>query len=375
MTSCKANRRHRINMTARYNFSAGPSMLPKEVLEQIHREVLDYNSTGSSILELGHRTQAFSDLRDECKERIRSLLNVPDNYDVIFCHGGGRMQFAMTPLNLLGAASKASYIVTGTWSDMAKLEAEKFVHVDVPFRSRGERTPRIEELEVPEDSAYLYHCDNETIHGVEFSAAPVSDAWKNVPLAADFSSSFMSRPIEVSSYGLIWAAAQKNFGIPGLTIAIIRRDLEKLAGMNMPYLLNYDSYVRNDSVANTPPIFQIYVSTLMARWIERKGGVEAMDEAARERSRMIYELIDENPKLYSSVVDPGSRSRMNVVFRLPSSEMDAFFVREAAAFGLDNLAGHHSIGGIRASLYNAMPVEGAEKLAEFMKEFALRHRL
>lgn len=359
-------------MARPYNFAPGPAMLPERVLRRIQTELLDYGGCGCSILEASHRDPEVAALMRDLRARIRSLLSVPDNYDVLFCPGGGRMQFAMVPMNLLGAGTLSTYIITGAWSKAAAKEALRFGRVQTAFSGSGTRAPDDAELEVIPETSYCAYCDNETIHGVEFPAPPTLEETPAVPLVCDMSSNFMTRPVDVSRFGLVWAAAQKNLGIAGLAVVILRRDLLGLATTEVPTLLNYGVYSRTESIPNTPPVFQLYVAGLMAQWIESQGGVAKMDELARVRSKMVYDAIDEMSESYVCHVAPGSRSRVNVVFRLRDESLTPVFVREAAAAGLANLAGHRTVGGIRASMYNSMPVEGAEALVAFMKDFAHR---
>lgn len=356
-----------------FNFAPGPAMLPEPVLTRIQSELLDYQGLGFSILEAGHRGPQVAEIMRSLKARIRSLLKVPDNYDILFCQGGGRMQFSMVPMNLLGAGTLSTYIITGAWSKAAAKEALRFGRVQTAYSGSGTRAPANEELEVLPESSYCAYCDNETIHGVEFPATPMLTDAPDVPLVADMSSNFMTRPVDVSRFGLIWAAAQKNFGIAGLSVVILRRDLLGLATAEVPTLLNYGVYSRTESVPNTPPVFQLYVANLMAEWIENEGGLEKLNARALVRASQLYTVIAELPDTYVSHVAEGSRSRVNVVFRLRDEALTSVFVKEAAAAGFINLAGHRSVGGIRASMYNAMPIEGAVKLADFMRDFAVRH--
>lgn len=355
-----------------YNFSAGPSTMPEPVLRRIRDEFLDWQGTGCSILEASHRSPRVVALVKELEARVRSLLGVPDTHAVLFCQGGARLQFAMVPMNLLGAGTVASYIVTGTWSKSAETEAMRFARIQSAFSGNGTRTPSDEEIDVTAESSYLYYCDNETVHGVEFAGIPDSGA-AGVPLVADMSSNFMSRPVDVSKFGLLYAAAQKNFGPAGLTVVVVRRDLLGLASPEVPTLLNYAVYEKTGNMPNTPAVFQLYCSNLMAAWIESEGGLAEMDARARERSRIVYEALDAHPEVYSRRVDRASRSRMNVVFHLAEDALTPIFLKEAHDVGLLNLAGHRTVGGLRASLYNAMPVSGALALAEFLHAFALRH--
>lgn len=360
-----------LHMKRPYNFSAGPSMLPKPVLETIQAELMDYRGLGCSVMELNHRSDAFEEILHGLEARIRRLLKVPEDYAVLFCPGGGRMQFSMVPLNLLGAGVSASYVVTGTWSKGAANEAARFARVHVAYHGNGTKLPDEEMLDIPEDASYVYYCDNETVHGIEFPEPPT--AMVGIPVACDMSSNFMSRPFDVSRYGLVWAGTQKNFGIAGLAVVIVRRDLLGLASPEVPTMLNYDTYVRTGNLPNTPPVTQIYVANLMAQWIEKEGGLDVMNTRAIERSSMVYDALDACPHMYATKVDPKARSRMNVTFRLRDEMLTDVFVKEAAEAGFINLAGHRTVGGIRASLYNAMPIEGAAGLSSFIRTFALRH--
>lgn len=355
-----------------YNFAPGPAMLPLSVLQRIQAELLDYRGSGFSILEASHRGPLVQSLMTELRAKLRLLLSIPDGYDILFCQGGGRLQFAMIPMNLLGASPLASYIVTGAWSKNAAKEVLRFARPQIAFSGNGTRTPENDEINLIAESAYCYFCDNETIHGVEFPEAP-QPAESGVPLVADMSSNFLSRPVDAEKFGLFWACAQKNFGISGLAVVVIRRDLLGLASPDVPTLMNYGVYSRTGSIPNTPPIFQIYVASLMADWVEAHGGAAEMDRLAKARSSIVYRAIDEMPEMYVCRVEPKSRSRMNVCFRLRSEALTQAFVAEAAEAGLLNLSGHRSVGGLRASMYNSMPVEGAEALARFMKAFAHRH--
>lgn len=345
-------------------------MLPASVLQTIQSDMMNFRGTGISILEIGHRTPAFGAMLDELTMRVRSLLSVPDTHEILFCTGGGRTQFSMVPMNLLGADTTASYLVTGMWSALAQKEAEKYAHSQIVFDHYGVSVPQ-EPIELGQ-TAYCYTCDNETVDGVEFAEPPILSN-PRIPLVSDMTSNIMSRPIDFSRYGLIWAAVQKNFGTSGLTLVIVRRDLLGLTLANAPTMLNYSTYVEQHNLPNTPPLFQMYVSNCMAQWIEKQGGVTQLDLLAKERSRVVYEVMDRYPEFYQSRVHRASRSRMNVVFQLAEPQLTDTFVQEAAAQGLRHLAGHPKVGGLRASLYNAMPLSGAEALADFMKHFAEKH--
>lgn len=352
-----------------YNFSAGPSMLPDPVLERVHAEMTDYQRLGCSVLELNHRSVAFEEILHGLEARIRRLLGVSEKYAVLFCPGGGRMQFSMVPMNLLGAGVTATYLVTGTWSKGAANEAMRFARVQVAYHGNGTHLPDDEEIDIAEGTSYVYYCDNETVHGIEFPKPPEL-VLGTAPLVSDMSSNFMSRPVDINRFGLIWAGAQKNFGIAGVTVVIIRKDLLGLASPEVPTMLNYDVYARTGNLPNTPPVFQIYVANLMAEWIESEGGLEVMNARAAARSKLVYDALDECRNAFVTKVDPAFRSRMNVTFRLRNETKTEAFLAEAEAAGFINLAGHRTVGGIRASLYNAMPIEGAAKLAQFLCDYA-----
>lgn len=354
------------------NFGPGPSMLPESVLKRMQAELLDYHGCGWSIVEASHRGTEVQALMRDLRAAVRDLLAIPDNYDILFCQGGGRLQFAMVPMNLLGASPVASYLVTGTWSKTAAKEAMRFAKTQLAFSGNGTRLPVDEEIDIVEGAAYCYYCDNETIHGLEFPTIPEPDL-KGAPLVADMSSNFMSRPIDVERFGLFWAAAQNNLGIAGLTVVVIRRDLLGLASPDVPTLMNYGVYSRTSSIPNTPPVFQLYAAKLMAEWIAKEGGVALMNERAKARSALIYEVIDSLGDFYLTRTEARARSRMNVAFRLRTESLTQDFIKAAEDAGLYNLAGHRSVGGLRASMYNAMPLEGAERLASFIRGFADKH--
>lgn len=357
-------------MNRLYNFSAGPGMLPVPVLEEVAREFVDYHGSGMSLLEMSHRGQIFTQIIRETRDLLRELLSVPETHDILFLQGGGHMQFAMVPLNLLGAAAEASYIVNGVWSKKAAAEAGKFCRVSVIGTPSRAQVPHPDSINVPNDAAYLYYCMNETVNGLEFNYIP--ECPECVPLVADVSSDFLSRPIDFKRHALVFAGAQKNFGPAGLTVVIVRRDLLGLAGDTCPTMLNYEVHSQAGSMYNTPPTFAIWVANLVCKWLVSEGGVVVMNERAKTRSRLVYDAIDGSDGFYLNTIAPNARSRMNVVFNLREEALTDLFVKEAADAGLVNLKGHRLVGGLRASLYNAMPMKGAELLAEFMKDFAAR---
>lgn len=354
-----------------YNFSAGPGVLPLPVLEEAAANLTNFEGQGLSILEMSHRSATFGAIHEEAKANLRELLAVPDTHDILFLQGGGHTQFAMVPLNLLGAAAETTYIVNGVWSKKAAAEASKFCHVDVITTDYGVGVPPEDDVKVPNDAAYLYYCQNETVNGLEFNYIPPAPSC--VPIACDVSSNFLSRSIDFNRHALVFAGAQKNFGPAGLTVVIVKKSLLGLAGETCPTMLNYAVHAKAGSLYNTPPVFAIYMACLVTRWLKKEGGVAEMDRRARERSSLIYDVIDKSSGFYINRIAPEARSRMNVVFHLAEDALTDLFVKEAADAGLVNLKGHRLAGGIRASMYNALPTEGAVALANFMKVFAARH--
>lgn len=361
-----------------FNFAPGPATLPLPVLEQAQRDLVSLPGIGASPLEVSHRSPWFEDVIGEAEANLRSLLAIPDSHHVVFCQGGASMQFSMVPMNLLrGAERPAAYVVTGSWGAKASKEAEKEGPVRVVWSGKDEgfvRVPGNDELRavLDEDAAYVHITSNETIHGVEFPAAPF--VGPTVPLISDSSSDFLSRPVDIASHALMYAGAQKNAGPAGVTIAIVRDDLLARIPDHLPTVMDYRTYVDNRSMYNTPPVFAIYVLMLVTRWLtDEVGGLEQQLERNREKASLVYGAIDGSQGFYRGHAEHGSRSLMNVTWRLPSEDLEHRFVEEAAALGLMELKGHRSMGGIRASLYNAMPLAGAQTLADFMQAFAGTH--
>ena len=354
-----------------YNFSPGPAVLPLEVLQQAREELLDWNGSGMSVMEISHRGAAFMRVAAEAEEDLRELMAVPSDYKVLFMQGGASAQFAFVPLNLTTAASTADYVNTGHWSKKALAEAWRYCKVRVAGDAGGDylRVPPQSELKLNPHAAYVHYTPNETIGGVEFGYVPQTGG---VPLVADMSSNILSRPIDVSRYGLIYAGAQKNIGPSGLTVVIVHRDLIGRARPETPSLFDYKAVADEHSMLNTPPTFAWYVAGLVFKWLKRNGGVAAMAERNRAKARLLYAAID-GSSLYRNTVQIDSRSRMNATFTLKKPELDALFIEQAAAAGLANLKGHRVLGGMRASLYNAMPLAGVEALIEFMREFEFKH--
>lgn len=350
-----------------YNFAAGPSMLPLEVLKQIQEDLLDYKGSGMSVMEMSHRSKVYQEIFNHTKEQFKKVMNVPDTHEVLFLSGGATSEFSMVPLNLAGDSNKASYAITGRFSGNAYKEAKKYVDVNVAYDGTNEgfhRIPRQEELNIDNDSSYFHYCANNTIYGTEWKYIPET----KVNLVCDMSSNIASKPVDISKYALIYAGAQKNIAPAGVTIVIVRKDLLGKAKVNTPIMYDYKVQADADSMYNTPPCFQIYVIGLVMDWIESIGGVEELEKRNTLKANLLYEAVD-NSKLFKCHADKGSRSNMNVTFRSNSDELDAKFVKEAASLGLLNLKGHKAVGGIRASIYNAMPIEGVEELVKFIKKF------
>lgn len=352
-----------------FNFAAGPGILPLPVLQQVAENFVDYRGEGMSLIEMSHRGKVFEEIHEETLSLIRELLAIPDTHEILLLQGGGHTQFAMVPLNLLGAAAEATYLVNGTWSKKAAIEAQKFCHVNVIAAEGG--VPPADDVIVPNDAAYLYYCQNETVNGIEYNYIPGAPGC--VPLVADMSSNFLSRTVDWSRHALVFAGAQKNFGPAGLTVVVIRKDLLGMTSDTCPTMLDYAVHAKSRSLYNTPPTFAIWVANLVCHWIKDSGGIAAMEQRAAERSRLIYQTIDRLKMFYVNRIAPDCRSRMNVVFQLREEALTDLFVKEAASEGMKNLKGHRSVGGLRASLYNAMPLEGARALASFMDDFVNHH--
>ncbi|HKS42485.1 MAG TPA: 3-phosphoserine/phosphohydroxythreonine transaminase [Blastocatellia bacterium] len=360
-------------MTERiYNFSAGPAVLPVTVLEEAQRDLLALPGVGMSVVEISHRSKAFDEIILGAEADIRKLAGVPDNYRVLFLQGGASLQFSMIPMNILPTGGKADYIVTGSWSEKAVKEAQKVGTVNIAATTKAEnftRTPRQDELKLDPEAAYVHMTTNETIHGVEWKHDPEVG---NVPMVADASSDIFNGPINVDKYALIYAGAQKNLAPAGVTLVIIREDLLARSPAGLHTMLNYNTHVKDRSLYNTPPVFSIYVMRLVLKWLLDEGGLEGIKGRNEEKAGILYDVIDASD-FYRGHADPGSRSLMNVTYRLPSEELEKQFVSEATKAGLDGLKGHRSVGGIRASIYNAFPREGVEALVAFMKEFERTH--
>jgi len=355
-------------MSRVYNFSAGPSMLPEEVLKTAAAEMLEYGNSGQSVMEMSHRSKEYQAIIDAAEADLREIMNIPDNYEVLFLQGGASTQFAMVPLNLMTGNGKADYIVTGQWANKAYKEAAKYGEAREVASSKDKTfsyIPKTTAADFDPEADYVHICMNNTIYGTKYNQLPETG---DVPLVADISSCILSEPIDVTKFGMLYAGAQKNVAPAGVTIVIIRKDLIGKAMDITPTMLKYDTHSENGSMFNTPPCYTIYIAGLTFKWIKKMGGLEAMKEYNEKKAKLLYDFLD-NSKLFKGTVVPEDRSLMNVPFVTGSDELDAKFVAESKAAGFVNLKGHRSVGGMRASIYNAMPIEGVEKLVEFMKKF------
>ena len=355
-------------MSRVYNFSAGPAVLPEEVLKEAANEMLDYKGTGMSVMEMSHRSKAFEEIITEAEKDIRDLMNIPDNYKVLFLQGGASQQFAMIPMNLM-KNKVADYIITGQWAKKAYKEAQKYGKANA-IASSEDKTfsyiPDCSDLPISDDADYVYICENNTIYGTKFKTLPNT---KGKTLVADVSSCFLSEPVDVTKYGIIYGGVQKNVGPAGVVIVIIREDLiteDVLPGT--PTMLQYKTHADAGSLYNTPPAYGIYICGKVFKWLKKQGGLAKMKEHNEKKAKILYDFLDQS-KLFKGTVVKEDRSLMNVPFVTGDEELDAKFVKEAKAAGFENLKGHRTVGGMRASIYNAMPIEGVEKLVEFMKKF------
>ncbi|PFA67467.1 3-phosphoserine/phosphohydroxythreonine aminotransferase [Bacillus sp. AFS015802] len=348
-----------------YNFSAGPAVLPEAVLRKVQDEILNYGETGMSVMELSHRSAPFENIMVEAQRLLRELLRVPEDYHVVFMQGGASLQFSMIPFNLLGRGQEADYILTGSWSKKAIKEAEKVGKVRTLSPHGKYEIPLYTPEDFSREASYVHITSNNTIEGTRFHEYPDTGG---IPLVADMSSHILSEKIDVSSFGLIYAGAQKNLGPSGVTVAIIHDSLVGKASENCPTMLNYETYVKHDSLFNTPPTFSIYVLKLVLEWVKENGGVEGMQARNERKAALLYRCIDES-SLFDNPVPKKNRSLMNIPFSTGDEELDALFLKEAKAQGFEFLKGHRSVGGMRASIYNAMPHEGVESLVDFMKKF------
>ena len=355
-----------------YNFSAGPAMLPQAVLEQAQAEMLDWRGSGMSVMEMSHRGKEYVSIAEQAEADLRELLSVPDNYKVLFLQGGASAQFAMVPMNLLRGATQADYLNTGQWSKKAISEAKKFCQVNVVASSEAVNfttVPARDTWKCNPQAAYLHYTPNETINGVEIQQIPDVGG---VPLVVDMSSTLLSRPLDVSKFGVIYAGAQKNIGPAGLAIVIVREDLIGQTIAGTPTMFDYAAMAKEGSMYNTPPTYTWYIAGLVFQWLKAQGGLTAMGARNQAKAELLYKAIDESG-FYKNPVDPAYRSWMNVPFTLADAALDKPFLAEAKSAGLLTLAGHRSVGGMRASIYNAMPLEGVKALVDFMADFQKRH--
>ncbi|WP_407332716.1 3-phosphoserine/phosphohydroxythreonine transaminase [Enterovibrio sp. 27052020O] len=355
-----------------HNFSAGPAMLPQAVLKKVQAELIDWNGTGSSVMEISHRGKPFLAVVDEAEKNLRELLSIPDNYHVLYCQGGARAQFAAVPMNLLGNHTIADYVDGGYWAASAVKEAKKYCTphiVNVLTEIDGKRAVMpAKDWKLSNDAAFVHFCPNETIDGIEIRDLPETDK----PIVADMSSTILSRPIDVSKYGVIYAGAQKNIGPAGITLVIVRDDLLGRAKEFLPNVLNYKTLAEKDSMFNTPPTFGWYLAGEVYKWLKEQGGLEVMQAKNEEKAALLYDCIDSSD-FYVNQIHPDNRSLMNVPFQLVNPELDEAFLAESDARGLKALKGHRDVGGMRASIYNAMSLEGVQALVAFMKEFEAKN--
>ncbi|MBU3759467.1 MAG: 3-phosphoserine/phosphohydroxythreonine transaminase [Candidatus Omnitrophica bacterium] len=357
-----------------FNFSAGPAVLPLEVLEQARDEMINHQSSGMSVMEMSHRSPEFEAIAARAESGVRRHLQAGDDYEVLFLQGGASLQFAMVPMNLALPGQPIDLINTGVWTQKARDEAAKITAVNIAATTESEnfrRLPRLDEIRLDPKASYVHLCSNNTIAGTEWSIFPETGT---VPIVADMSSNILSRPVDVKRFGLIFAGAQKNIGPSGVTLVVVRKDLVERAGKNLPVILQYRTHAKEKSLYNTPPTYGIYMIALVMEWMDRQGGLEAVEKKNLEKAALLYEAID-NGGFYYSPVEKKDRSRMNVVFRIRNQDenLEKKFAAEAAAEGLSGLKGHRLVGGLRASIYNAQPLEGVKALVEFMREFARKN--
>lgn len=356
-----------------YNFSAGPSVLPEPVLKKAADEMLDYNNCGMSVMEMSHRSALYKDIIESAEEKLRKLMDIPEDYHVLFLQGGASLQFAMVPMNLIKRTGKADYINTGEWSKKAVTEAKKFGKINVVASSEDKNfsyIPHVPETAFDPGAGYVHITVNNTIFGTRYSELPPTG---NVPLVADMSSNILSQAYDVKKFGIIYAGAQKNIGPAGVTVVIIRKDLAGNAIENTPAMMDYAVHADKKSMFNTPPTYGIYIAKLVFEWLEQAGGIAEIEKINRSKAAIMYEFLD-NSDFFRPPVAAGSRSIMNITFLLKNDKLNENFLKNAQANGLVNLKGHRSVGGMRASIYNAMPIEGVKKLVDFMKKFEVENK-
>lgn len=360
-------------MTKRaYNFNAGPAALPLEALQRAQEELVDYKGIGMSIMEISHRSKEYEAVNDETQQLLLELLELPKGYKVMFLQGGASLQFAMLPMNLLAPGKVASYVMTGSWAEKALQEARLIgeTHIAASSREGVLHIPALSEIKVPENAAYLHVTSNETIAGTQYKEFPDTG---NIPLVADMSSDILSRKFDASKFSLIYAGAQKNLGPSGVTVVIAREELVQNSPKTLPTMLRYSTYLKNNSLYNTPPVYSIYMVNLMLKWVKEQGGLAALEKKNREKTDLIYNALDQSGGFYEGMAEKDSRSIMNVTFKLQSEELEKEFLAESKKNGFVGLNGHRSVGHLRASTYNAVPYESCKALVEFMAEFQRRH--
>ena len=356
-----------------FNFSAGPSVLPQSVLEKAAAELVNYHATGMSVMEMSHRSSAFLDIFNDTKAKLRAALNVPESHEILFLQGGASLQFSMIPLNLTAQGERVDYAVTGNFANIAAKEAKKYCDVNIAYTGEADKyvhIPEQSELSLSDGAKYFYYCANNTIFGTAWNYIPETKA----PLMCDMSSEILSHPVDISRFGIAYAGAQKNMAPAGVTVVIIDKALAGHERPDTPLMLSYQRMIDKDSMYNTPPCYNIYMLGLVLDWLREQGGVEGMERIKHAKAKILYDYLDES-RLFRGCAEPASRSDMNVTFRTGDADLDAEFVKFAAANGLQNVKGHRIAGGMRASIYNAMPVEGVEKLLAVMKEFEVSHHV
>ncbi|MCD1260980.1 3-phosphoserine/phosphohydroxythreonine transaminase [Paenibacillus athensensis] len=356
-----------------YNFNAGPAALPLEVLQKAQEELVEFQGIGMSIMEISHRSAEYEQVHNETQALLKEIFSIPEGYQVQFLQGGASTQFAMIPMNFLKAGKVGSYVLTGAWAEKAIQEAQLFGEVQLAASSKDQKfmkIPALSEIVIPENAAYLHLTSNETIEGAQFQSFPDTGS---VPLIGDMSSDILSRPVDVSKFAMIYAGAQKNLGPSGVTVVILREDMLQDLPKNIPTMLRYEIHAKNNSLYNTPPVYSIYMVNLVLKWIKGQGGLAAVEKNNREKTGLIYSAIDQSGGFFRGPVDVGSRSMMNVTFRLADEELEKKFIKETAAQGFVGLKGHRSVGGLRASTYNAVPYEACKALADFMIDFQKRN--
>jgi len=355
----------------KWNFSAGPAAIPEEIISELKDELLEYSQTGASIIETGHRTEVFSEIAYQAKKDLIDILKVPQSHEVLFLHGGATHQFSMIPLNFRNISKKADYVVSGTWSQKAALEGGKLINANIIASSLDNNFssfPEYKDWNISNDSCYIHYCPNETIQGISLHQIPEISK----PLIADMSSIILSEPIDVRKFSMIYASAQKNIGPAGMSVIIIDKDFMNQADKNIPNILRYDEHAKSNSMLNTPPTFSWYVAGKVFKWIKKLGGLEYFKKINNNKSKLLYELIDSSD-IYRNNISSNQRSKMNITFEIEDNELSKAFLKESNAEGFLNLGGHASVGGFRASIYNAMPQKGVEELVGFMKNFEITH--